>query len=105
MYLPAIFKTFLDKHPDLAEAYRKVGDMASDAGPIDKKTQHLVQLGTAIGLCSQGAVRSHARRALEAGASNEEVLQVVLLSMTLVGFPSMIASYGWVNEVLSAGKG
>jgi 4-carboxymuconolactone decarboxylase len=105
MYLPEIFKTFLDKHPDLAEAYRKVGDMASDAGPIDKKTQHLVQLGTAIGLCSKGAVRSHARRALEAGAKDEEILQVVLLSMTLVGFPSMIASYGWVNEVLSVGKG
>ncbi len=105
MYLPEIFKTFLNKHQDLAEAYRKVGDMASNAGPMDKKTQHLVQLGTAIGLCSQGAVRSHARRALEAGATQEEILQVVLLSMTLVGFPAMIASYGWVNEVMAATKG
>jgi alkylhydroperoxidase/carboxymuconolactone decarboxylase family protein YurZ len=104
MYLPEIFKTFLNKHPDLAEAYRKVGDMASDAGPIDKKAQHLIQLGTAIGLCSKGAVRSHARRALEAGATHEEILQVVLLSMTLVGFPAMIAAYGWVAEVLSAGN-
>ena len=98
MYLPEIFKTFLDKHPDLAEAYRTVGDLASNSGPIDKKTQHLIQLGTAIGLCSKGAVRSHARRALDAGATDKEVFQVVLLSMTLVGFPAMIAAYGWVNE-------
>jgi 4-carboxymuconolactone decarboxylase len=104
MYLPEIFKTFLDKHPEIAEAYRNVGDLASEAGPIDRKTQHLVQLGTAIGLCSKGAVRSHARRALDAGATDKEILQVVLLSMTLVGFPSMIASYGWVNEVLTAGR-
>ena len=102
MYLPEIFKTFLDKHPDLAEAYRTVGDLASNCGPIDKKTQHLIQLGTAIGLCSKGAVRSHARRALDAGATDKEVFQVVLLSMTLVGFPAMIAAYGWVNEVLAA---
>jgi 4-carboxymuconolactone decarboxylase len=102
MYLPEIFKTFLDKHPDLAEAYRTVGDLASNSGPIDKKTQHLIQLGTAIGLCSKGAVRSHARRALDAGATDKEVFQVVLLSMTLVGFPAMIAAYGWVNEVLAA---
>jgi 4-carboxymuconolactone decarboxylase len=102
MYLPEIFKTFLDKHPDLAEAYRTVGDLASNSGPIDKKTQHLIQLGTAIGLCSKGAVRSHARRALDSGATDKEVFQVVLLSMTLVGFPAMIAAYGWVNEVLTA---
>ncbi|MBI4961952.1 MAG: carboxymuconolactone decarboxylase family protein [Desulfomonile tiedjei] len=104
MYLPEIFKEFLDKHPEIAQAYRNVGDLASDAGPIDRKTQHLIQLGTAIGLCSKGAVRSHARRALDAGATDKEVLQVVLLSMTLVGFPAMIASYGWVNEVLAAGR-
>jgi len=104
MYLPEIFKTFLDKYPELADAYRKVGDMTSDAGPMDKKTQHLVQLGIAIGLCSKGAVRSHARRAVETGATDKEIIQVVLLSMTLVGFPAMIASYGWVNEVLTAGK-
>jgi len=102
MYLPEIFKTFLDKHPDLADAYRTVGDLASNAGPIDKKTQHLIQLGMAIGLCSKGAVRSHARRAIDAGATDKEVFQVVLLSMTLVGFPAMIAAYGWVNEVLAA---
>lgn len=103
MYLPEIFTTFLDEHPELAEAYRNVGDLASDAGPIDKKTQHLIQLGTAIGLCSKGAVRSHARRALDAGATDKEILQIVLLSMTLVGFPAMIASYGWVSEVIKAG--
>ncbi len=102
MYLPEIFKTFLEKHQDIADAYRKVGDLCSQAGPIDLKTQHLIQLGVSIGANSKGAVRSHARRALDAGASDEEVMQTVLLSGSIVGFPAMIAAYGWVQEVLSA---
>jgi 4-carboxymuconolactone decarboxylase len=102
MYLPEIFKTFLEKHQDIADAYRKVGDLCSQAGPIDLKTQHLIQLGVSIGANSKGAVRSHARRALDAGASGEEVMQAVLLSGSIVGFPAMIAAYGWVQEVLSS---
>jgi 4-carboxymuconolactone decarboxylase len=102
MYLPDIFKTFLEKHQDIADAYRKVGDLCSQAGPVDLKTQHLIQLGVSIGANSKGAVRSHARRALDAGASGEEVMQAVLLSGSIVGFPAMIAAYGWVQDVLSA---
>jgi 4-carboxymuconolactone decarboxylase len=102
MYLPEIFKAFKSTYPDLLEAYQKVGDLCSKAGPLDPKTQHLVQLGVAIGLASPGGVRSHARRALEAGAAEEEVLQVVLVASSLVGFPSMIAAFGWVREVLRA---
>jgi 4-carboxymuconolactone decarboxylase len=102
MYLPEIFKTFLEKHQDIADAYRKAGELCSQAGPIDLKTQHLIQLGVSIGANSKGAVRSHARRALDAGASHGEVMQTVLLSGSIVGFPAMIAAYGWVQEVLSA---
>ncbi len=101
MYLPEIFKSFLEKHPDIANAHLKVGELCAQAGPIDQKTQHLIQLGVSIGVGSKGGVRSHARRALEAGATEEEILQALLLSTTTVGFPSMIAAYGWVQEILS----
>jgi len=103
MYLPEIFKTFLERHTDVSDAFRTVGDLAAASGPIEAKFQHLIQLGISIGLNSKGGVRSHVRRAVEAGASTEEVLQTVLLSATIVGFPAMIAAYGWVNEVLAAG--
>jgi alkylhydroperoxidase/carboxymuconolactone decarboxylase family protein YurZ len=32
------------------------------------------------------------------GISNEEIHQVVLLSLTPIGFPKMIAAFNWVNE-------
>ena len=102
MYLPEIFKTFLERHTDISDAFRTVGDLAAATGPIENKDQHLIQLGISIGLNSKGAVRSHVRRALDAGASTEEIIQTVLLSATIVGFPAMIAAYGWVSEVLTA---
>jgi alkylhydroperoxidase/carboxymuconolactone decarboxylase family protein YurZ len=43
---------------------------------------------------------SQTRKALESGASKEEIAQVVLLSLTTIGFPNMMAAMGWVDEVL-----
>jgi alkylhydroperoxidase/carboxymuconolactone decarboxylase family protein YurZ len=100
MYLPDIFKQFKEEYPEILDAYRKVGDLAANAGPVDEKARHLIQMGIAIGLGSPGGVRSHARRALDAGAAKEEVIQTVLLSVTLVGFPSTVAAYRWVLDVL-----
>lgn len=104
MYLPEIFKKFIKSHSEITEAHQRVGDLCSKAGPIDIKTQHLIQMGVAIGAGSKGGVRSHARRALEAGATNEEIAQTVLVSTTLIGFPAMIAAYGWIEELFSASK-
>lgn len=104
MYLPEIFRQFTRDHKEIADSLERVGELCSKAGPIEPKYRHLIQLGAAVGAESKGAVRSHARRALQAGASAAEIEQVVLLAVSLVGFPAMIASYGWVREVLEADK-
>ncbi|MCS7235812.1 MAG: carboxymuconolactone decarboxylase family protein [Armatimonadota bacterium] len=51
-----------------------------------------------------GAVRSNTRRALEAGATPEEIRHVALLAVTTRGFPAAVAGLKWVEEVL-AGQG
>jgi alkylhydroperoxidase/carboxymuconolactone decarboxylase family protein YurZ len=43
---------------------------------------------------------SSVRKALTSRATQEEITQTVLLSLTTTGFPNMIAALGWVNEVL-----
>ncbi len=102
MYVPELFKRFSRNHPEIAEANQKVGELCSAVGPIDGKERHLVQMGIAIGASAKGAVRSHARRALEAGATKDELIQAVLLSTSIIGFPGMIASYAWVEEMVEA---
>jgi alkylhydroperoxidase/carboxymuconolactone decarboxylase family protein YurZ len=44
---------------------------------------------------------SSTRKALASGATPDEIIHAVLLSLTTAGFPNMIAALGWADEVLS----
>jgi alkylhydroperoxidase/carboxymuconolactone decarboxylase family protein YurZ len=55
----------------------------------------------AAGARLEGAVHSHCRRALEAGITPEEIRHAIVLSVTTVGFPSMMATLSWVDDILS----
>jgi alkylhydroperoxidase/carboxymuconolactone decarboxylase family protein YurZ len=103
-YLPEIYKEFEKYHPEMAEAYSELARRSFQSGPLDKKTCELVKLGIAIGLGSEGAVKSHARRALADGVSAPEVQHAVLLAVTTAGFPAMIAAMKWINEVIDKNK-
>ena len=98
--LPGRFVEFQKQHPELARAVEALGAAASQAGPLDKKTIELVRLAIAVGAREEGAVHSHTRRALEAGASAAEIRHAVLLSITSIGFPNTMAAMSWVEDVL-----
>lgn len=98
--LPEILQAFAEKHPDVWNAYNALGDACSNAGPIDDKTQRLVKLAIAIGAQRQGAVNSHTRRALAAGCSSEEIIQVGILAVTTIGWPGAFAAICWMNETI-----
>jgi alkylhydroperoxidase/carboxymuconolactone decarboxylase family protein YurZ len=100
MYLPGIYQKFMDRFPEVFNDYKQLGISTRDAGPLPEKIQDLVKLGIAIGANSRGAVMSHTRKAITAGATREEVIHAVLLSLTTTGFPNMIAALGWIDEVL-----
>jgi AhpD family alkylhydroperoxidase len=99
--LPPRFRQFDQQYPAVMRAYEALGVATQDAGPLDPKTRELVKLGIAIGARSEGATHSHTRRALEAGATSEEIRHVVLLVTTTLGFPAMMAAMTWVEDVLS----
>ena len=103
-YLPAIYKDFMKQFPKVAKAYDALGDSCNQEGPLDKKSQRLIKLGISIGINSEGAIRSHARRALEDGVSPNELRHAVLMATTTAGFPTMIAALKWVEEVIEKSK-
>jgi 4-carboxymuconolactone decarboxylase len=102
-YLPKIFQSFSERYPDVLASYQELAKACRNAGPMDEKIQELIMLGIAVGANSRGGVMSHTRKALDVGASPDEILQVVVLSLTPTGFPNMIAAMGWVKEVLEKG--
>jgi len=101
MYLPDIYKQFSEKFPDIFKHYEDLGIACRNAGPLSEKDQNLVKLGIAIGANSRGGIMSHTRKALAAGATPDEVIQVVLLGLTTTGFPLMMAAMKWVDSVLN----
>ena len=97
--LPDIVEQMRREHPDVWDAYNALGEAASAAGPIDPNIQRLVKLAIAIGAQKEGAVHSHARRALKIGFTREELVQVALLAITTLGWSSAMAALTWVQDV------
>ena len=88
------------RYPDVMAAVEQLGNATTGAGPLDDKVKQLVQLGAAAALRSEGAVHSHTRRALEAGASAAEVHHALLLLTSTIGFPTVVASMTWADDVI-----
>lgn len=87
-------------HPDYLKAVENLGEVAKSAGPIDAKTAQLIQLGASVAVKSEGAVHSHTKRALEAGASKDEIRHSLLILTNTLGFPNVMAGLSWVNDIL-----
>jgi 4-carboxymuconolactone decarboxylase len=100
--LPIRFRQFAEQYPSVVRAYEALGAATHEAGPLEPKTRELVKLGIAIGARSEGATHSHTRRALEAGATPEEIRHAVLLVITTLGFQAMMAAMTWVEDVLAS---
>jgi len=98
--LPKRFLQFQKEHPAVYRAYKQLGEAIHGAGPLNRRTRALIGLAIAIGARHEGAVHSHARKALEAGVTPAEVRHAVLLSVTTLGFPNMMAALSWVDDVL-----
>ncbi len=98
---PSIYMEFKSKYPELMKTYEELGEHCQNAGPLTVRERALAKLAIAVGAGLEGAVHSHTRRALEAEASADAIRHVVLLSLTTIGFPSMMRALTWVNEILA----
>ncbi len=101
--IPGWYKEQRTRYPKVLEAYEELGEACRASGPLDGKTLVLVKLAIAVGARLEGAVHSHVRRSLEAGATIEECRHVVLLATTTIGFPAMMAALSWVEDVAKGG--
>ena len=101
-YLPKVYLGFREVYPGVAAAYDALAQACHAAGPLKVREQRLVKLGIAIGLSSEGAVRSHVRRGLEEGIRADALLHAIALAVPTAGFPATAAAYGWAHDVLAA---
>ncbi len=89
-----------ERHPQLLDAVEALGVAVGKDGPLDEKARNLIQLAAAAAIRSEGAVHSHVRRAINAGASAEEVRHAIMLLTSTIGFPTVVAAMTWADDVL-----
>ena len=103
--LPKPYQQFGEEYPAVYAAYENLGTAAANAGPLDAKTRELVKLGMAAAYGSESGVQSHTHRALEAGASADEIRHTLLLGINTLGFSTMMAALTWARHALASNSG
>ena len=95
--LPGVFRELMETFPEITEAHEQMAAAVERSGPLDAKTCALVKIGVSVGAGLESALRSHVRRAKQAGATEEEIVQAVFQGMNTVGFPRTVAAWSWTR--------
>ena len=71
---------------------------ATAAGALDPKTKELVAIGIAVTARCDGCIAFHTKAAIRGGATREELLETLGMSIYMGGGPSMV----YAAEALAA---
>jgi AhpD family alkylhydroperoxidase len=102
--LPRWYSKTREQYHEYFKALENLGETVRRQGPLDEKTSHLIQLAAAAAIRSEGSVHSHARRAMKAGATPDEIYHTILLLTSTIGFPTTSAALSWVHDLVSTDK-
>ena len=101
---PRAYRGLKSRHREYLRAVEALGTAARRAGPLDEKVTQLVQLSAAAAIRSEGAVHSHTRRALDLGASPDEIHHALIAITSTIGFPTARAALSWADDIIG-GRG
>ena len=80
----------LSKHqPETMRNFKAFMGSTLKEGVLDTKTKELVAVGTAITARCKYCIAIHVEKALKAGASREEILEVAAVAILMGGGPAM----------------
>jgi 4-carboxymuconolactone decarboxylase len=102
--LPKHYVSIRERFKEFGDTLNELGKITTESGPIDDKTSHLIQLAASAAIRSEGAVHSHARRALSLGASPDELYHSLIIVTSTIGFPNVAAAISWVDDIVNEKK-
>jgi AhpD family alkylhydroperoxidase len=94
------YQVLKERHPGFLDAMEALGKAVKSEGPLDEKAAQLIQLAAAAAIRSEGSVHSHTRRALDAGATTDEIHHALILLTGTIGFPNVAAALSWADDVI-----
>ncbi|MCK9356463.1 MAG: carboxymuconolactone decarboxylase family protein [Dehalococcoidia bacterium] len=95
---------FKDVLPETIAAELKVGEKAYADGALSAKQKRLIALGVALGRGCTNCILGQSMRALEAGATAQEILEVTGVAVAIGGTMGMAESLRVVKLLEELGK-
>lgn len=96
------FDLFAEKYPAVVDAYRAYKTAYNGAGALEGATKQLIQVAVFTALGVEFGVRDHAKFAVEAGASKEDVYQAILLALGPAGTAKALPALKAAIETLES---
>lgn len=83
-------EVFQKEAPEVAEAFnRLIMSLVASKG-LDQKTKQLIYIAMKAAIGDDGAVKAHIPMAKAAGATREEVIDAILMTLTVSGIRGVI---------------
>ena len=100
--IPIRYQEFKKQYSRIASAYENLAGECRESGPLSERERSLVKLGIAAGSHTEGSVHSQVRKALDAGLKPDEIRHAILVGLTAIGFPRMMAAMTWAEDILNS---
>lgn len=76
--------------PQTMGCFGKLHEKASETGALDTKMKELIALGIAIAIRCDGCIAFHVNDALNAGATDEDILETIGVAILMGGGPAVM---------------
>ncbi len=86
-------QTLAKETPQQMKAFHELLESVMKDGALTTKTKELIALAIAISTQCQYCIAFHLKKALEAGASKEEILEAVWVAVLMHGGPACTYTY------------
>lgn len=78
-------KNMIKNAPNVAQGFFDLAKSVRDYSPLDQRTNELIILGIFAAHRGLRGIDTHVERAMEGGATREEIIASVLLALPIVG--------------------
>jgi AhpD family alkylhydroperoxidase len=100
----AMVQKFAGLMPDLAVPLKATSDEAYKEGAVSAKTKRLMALAIALGVGCQNCEIGQAMKALELGATRDELLETIGVVISIRGTTGLAESYKVIQLLDELGK-
>ena len=97
---PKTLKDFESDFPEVWKAYTYLRDSCDHQNGLDPKTRELIKIAVETAFRRHGGLIAHMHRAQKTGATKQEIDHAILVTLPLIGMPSVLDAFMIAQDAL-----